>query len=221
MARIALFGANGGIGVHILREALGRGHHVTAVVRDPARLAGEEHERLTVVTGDATDPASAASVAAGHDALVSAIGGGYVDGAAHAALVVTAAKALTEGLRSLGDAAPSRGLFVVGGAGSLRTPGGDRVWDAQGIPELAVQIMRGQGAALDHYRTVTDVTWTYLSPAADIGPGERTGAYRTGRDDLVVDADGVSRISVADYAVALLDEIETPKHTGERFTVAY
>ncbi|WP_439675417.1 NAD(P)-dependent oxidoreductase [Embleya sp. MST-111070] len=221
MARIALFGANGGIGAHILREALGRGHHVTAVVRDPARLAGEEHERLTVVTGDATDPASAASVAAGHDALVSAIGGGYVDGAAHAALVVAAAKALTEGLRSLGDAAPARGLFVVGGAGSLRTPGGDRVWDAEGIPELAVQIMRGQGAALDHYRTVTDVTWTYLSPAADIGPGERTGAYRTGRDDLVVDADGVSRISVADYAVALLDEIETPKHTGERFTVAY
>ncbi|MGW9207783.1 NAD(P)-dependent oxidoreductase [Embleya sp. NPDC055664] len=221
MARIALFGANGGIGVHILREALGRGHHVTAVVRDPARLAGEEHERLTVVTGDATDPASAASVAAGHDALVSAIGGGYVDGVAHAALVVAAAKALTEGLRSLGDAAPARGLFVVGGAGSLRTPGGDRVWDAEGIPELAVQIMRGQGAALDHYRTVTDVTWTYLSPAADIGPGERTGVYRTGRDDLVVDADGVSRISVADYAVALLDEIETPKHTGERFTVAY
>ncbi|MFE3198906.1 NAD(P)-dependent oxidoreductase [Embleya sp. NPDC059237] len=221
MARIALFGANGGIGVHILREALGRGHHVTAVVRDPARLAGEEHERLTVVTGDATDPASAASVAAGHDALVSAIGGGYVDGVAHAVLVVAAAKALTEGLRSLGDAAPARGLFVVGGAGSLRTPGGDRVWDAEGVPELAVQIMRGQGAALDHYRTVTDVTWTYLSPAADIGPGERTGVYRTGRDDLVVDADGVSRISVADYAVALLDEIEAPKHTGERFTVAY
>lgn len=221
MARIALFGANGGIGVHILREALGRGHHVTAVVRDPARLAGEEHERLTVVTGDATDPASAASVAAGHDALVSAIGGGYADGVAHAALVVAAAKSLTEGLRSLGDAAPALGLFVVGGAGSLRTPGGGRVWDAEGIPESAVQIMRGQGAALDHYRTVTDVTWTYLSPAADIGPGERTGAYRTGRDDLVVDADGVSRISVADYAVALLDEIETPKHTGERFTVAY
>ncbi|MGC0419316.1 putative NADH-flavin reductase [Embleya sp. AB8] len=181
----------------------------------------ETHEKSTVVTGDVTDPGSVASIAAGHDAVVSAIGGDYVDGAAHAALVAAAAAALTEGLRSLGAEAPALGLFVVGGAGSLRLADGSRAWDGEGLPELAIQVMWGQGAALDHYRTVDDVTWTYLSPAADIGPGERTGAYRTGLDDLVVDADGVSRISVADYAVAMLDEIENPKHRGKRFTVAY
>ena len=110
---------------------------------------------------------------------------------------------------------------VVGGAGSLRTADGRQVWDADGLPELALQVMHGQGDALEHFRSVTDVDWTYLSPAADIGPGERTGTYRTGLDDLVTAADGTSRISVADYAVAMLDEIEQPGHTGKRFTVAY
>ncbi|MYW03879.1 NAD(P)H-binding protein [Streptomyces sp. SID3343] len=219
MAKIALFGANGGIGVHILREALRRGHDVTAVVRDPAKLAAEEHDRLAVLTGDVLDPRSVATAAAGHDALVSAVGGGYTDGAAHAALVVGAAASLAEGLRSLGPAAP--GLYVVGGAGSLRTADGRQVWDADGLPELALQVMRGQGDALEYFRSVADVDWTYLSPAADIGPGERTGAYRTGLDDLVTAADGTSRISVADYAVAMLDEIEQPRHLGKRFTVAY
>jgi putative NADH-flavin reductase len=219
MSSIAVFGANGAAGSHIVREALERGHTVTAVVRDPARLAVGAHPNLTVALGDVLDPDSVATVAAGHDVLVSAVGGGYVDGVAHAALVVEAAKALTEGLRTLGDAAP--GLYVVGGAGSLRTPDGGRVWDAEGLPELAVLVMRGQGDALDHYRATDGVTWTYLSPAADVGPGDRTGVYRTGLDDLVTDTEGVSRISWADYAVAMLDEIESPRHPSRRFTVAY
>ncbi|MFI9205778.1 NAD(P)-dependent oxidoreductase [Streptomyces sp. NPDC053048] len=214
MAKIALFGATGTIGSRVLREALDRGHQVTAVVRDPAKLT-ESHANLTVTTGDVLDPASVAEVAQGQDVVVSAVGGG--DGPGHVATIEPAAKSLVTGLRTLGDAAPR--LVAVGGAGSLRTPDGKQVWDAEGLPEFLLQIMHAHGDALDFYRTVSDVRWTNLSPAGLIEPGERTGTYRTSLDDLVVDADGKSRISAEDYAVALIDEIETPKHVGERFTV--
>ncbi|MGK5641053.1 NAD(P)-dependent oxidoreductase [Streptomyces sp. URMC 126] len=215
MAKIALFGANGTIGSRVLREALDRGHQVTAVVRDPAKLT-QEHENLTVTTGDVLDPASVAAVAQGQDVVVSAVGGG--DGPGHVATIKPAAESLVAGLRTLGDTAPR--LIAVGGAGSLRTPDGKRVWDAEGLPEFLLQIMHAHGDALDFYRTVTDVRWTNLSPAGLIEPGERTGTYRTGLDDLVVDENGKSRISAEDYAVALVDEIEKPRHIGERFTVA-
>ncbi|KAB7848310.1 NAD(P)-dependent oxidoreductase [Streptomyces mobaraensis] len=215
MAKIALFGANGTIGSRVLREALDRGHQVTAVVRDPAKLT-EQHPNLTVTTGDVLDPQSVAAVAQGQDVVVSAVGGG--DGPGHLATIKPAAESLVAGLRTLGDAAPR--LIAVGGAGSLRTPDGKQVWDAEGLPEFLLQIMHAHGDALDFYRTVTDVRWTNLSPAGLIEPGERTGTYRTGLDDLVVDENGKSRISVEDYAVALVDEIEEPRHIGERFTVA-
>ncbi|MGK5730562.1 NAD(P)-dependent oxidoreductase [Streptomyces sp. URMC 124] len=214
MAKIALFGANGTIGSRVLREALDRGHQVTAVVRDPAKLT-EKHENLTVVTGDVLDPRSVEAVAQGQDVVVSAVGGG--DGPGHVATIEPAAKSLVAGVRALGDKAPR--LITVGGAGSLRTPDGKQVWDAEGLPEFLLQIMHAHGDALDYYRTVTDVRWTNLSPAGLIEPGERTGTYRTALDDLVVDGNGKSRISAEDYAVALVDEIEEANHIGERFTV--
>ncbi|MEE1815685.1 NAD(P)H-binding protein [Streptomyces sp. SP18ES09] len=214
MSKIALFGASGTIGSRVRREALGRGHQVTAVVRDPRKIT-EEHPALTVVTGDVLEAASVAAVAEGQDVVVSAVGGG--DGPGHQATIKPAAEALVEGLRSLGTDAPR--LIAVGGAGSLRTPDGAQVWDADGLPEFVLQIMHAHGDALDFYRTVGDVRWTCLSPAAQIEPGERTGRYRTAVDDLIVGADGQSRISVEDYAVALIDEIEDPRHVGERFTV--
>ncbi|KNB49240.1 NAD(P)-dependent oxidoreductase [Streptomyces caatingaensis] len=217
MAKIALFGANGMIGSRVLREALDRGHQVTAVVRDPSKVT-VEHPALTVVTGDVLDPASVAAVAEGQDVVVSAVGGGSGDGPGHLATIKPAAESLVAGLRTLGDAAPR--LIAVGGAGSLRTPDGKQVWDAEGLPEFLLQIMHAHGDALDFYRTVTDVRWTNVSPAATIEPGERTGTYRTALDDLVVDENGKSRISAQDYAVALIDEIEKPQHVGERFTVA-
>ncbi len=158
-----------------------------------------------------------AAVAQGQDVLVSAVGGG--DGPGHIATIKPSAESLVAGLRTLGEAAPR--LISVGGAGSLRTPDGKQVWDAAGLPEFLLQIMHAHGDALDFYRTVSDVRWTNVSPAALIEPGERTGAYRTALDDLVADAEGVSRISAEDYAVALLDEIEKPQHIGERFTVGY
>lgn len=216
MAKIALFGATGTIGSRTLGEALRRGHQVTAVVRDPAKLTLTD-PGLTVVTGDVLDPGRVAEVAAGQDVVISAVGGG--DGPGHIATIKPSAEALVSGLRTLGDAAPR--LIMVGGAGSLRTPDGKQVWDAEGLPEFLLQIMHAHGDALDFCRTVSDVRWTNLSPAATIEPGERTGTYRIALDDLVVDADGTSRISAEDYAVALLDEVERPRHLGRRFTVGY
>ncbi|WP_407286639.1 NAD(P)-dependent oxidoreductase [Streptomyces sp. BP-8] len=216
MSTIALFGATGTIGSRILDEALQRGHQVTAVVRDPAKIT-TTHPNLTVTTGDILAPASVAAAAKGQDVLVSAVGGG--DGPGHIATIEPAAESLVAGLRTLGDAAPR--LIAVGGAGSLRTPDGTQVWDAEGLPEFLLQIMHAHGDALDFYRTVSDVRWTNLSPAATIAPGERTGGYRTATDELVTAADGSSRISTEDYAVAVLDEIERPRHIGERFTVGY
>jgi len=216
MSSITLYGATGTIGSRILREALDRGHQVTAVVRDPAKLT-ETHPGLTVSTGDVLDAESVADLAKGRDVVVSAVGGG--DGPGHLATIAPAAEALVAGLRTLGANAPR--LIAVGGAGSLRTPDGRQVWDTEGLPEFLLQIMHAHGDALDFYRTVTDVRWTNLSPAALIERGERTGEYRTALEDLVLDAEGGSRISAEDYAVALVDEIERPQHRGERFTVGY
>ncbi|MER7846423.1 NAD(P)H-binding protein [Kitasatospora sp. NPDC096077] len=211
MAGIAVIGANGTIGSAVVAEAAARGHEVVAVVRDPEHYRGPA---VAVVRGDVLDPADVARVAAGRDALVSAVGGG--DGPGHLALIEPAARSLVAGLRTLADAAPR--LLAVGGAGSLETAPGVRVWDAPGLAEPILQIMHAHGAALDYYRTVSDLRWTVLSPAAEIGPGERTGRYRTGLEQLLFDASGRSRISVPDYAVALVDEIEQPEHIGERFT---
>ncbi|WP_017626700.1 NAD(P)-dependent oxidoreductase [Nocardiopsis chromatogenes] len=216
MADIAVIGANGTIGSRIVDEALRRGHTVTAVVRDPAKIDRTD-DGLTVATGEVLDTAAVAEAAKGKDVLVSAIGGG--DGAGHKALIEPSARALVEALRSLGDRAPR--LIMVGGAGSLRTADGSQVWDAPGLPDWLLDIMHAHGDALDFLRTVSDVRWTSLSPAAHIAPGERTGAYRTATETLVADGEGESRISAEDYAVALIDEVETPAHVGERFTVGY
>ncbi|MEY9848027.1 putative NADH-flavin reductase [Streptacidiphilus sp. BW17] len=216
MAKIAVIGAKGTIGTRIVTEALRRGHQVTAVVREPEGYAAPQGVR--VVAGDVLDPASVAKVAAGQDVLVSAVGGGGGDGPGHLATIEPAARSLVEGLRGLGAAAPR--LIAVGGAGSLETAPGVQVWDTPGLPEWLLQIMHAHGDAQAYYNGVDDVVWTVLSPSGTIEPGERSGAYRTGLEQLVVDADGKSYITCEDYAVALLDEIEKPAHLGRRFTVA-
>ncbi|MFJ9691663.1 NAD(P)-dependent oxidoreductase [Kitasatospora sp. NPDC101183] len=211
MAAIAVIGANGTIGGAVVEEAVARGHEVTAVVRDPDRFRGDA---AFVERGDVLSPADVARAAARQDVLVSAVGGG--DGPGHVALIEPAARSLVEGLRTLGGAAPR--LIAVGGAGSLETAPGVLVWDEPALPEPVLQIMHAHGAALDYYRTVTDLRWTVLSPAADIHPGARSGRYHTGLDLLLTDLHGRSRITVPDYAAALVDEIEQPEHIGERFT---
>ena len=219
MARIALFGATGMIGGRILSEALDRGHDVVAVVHR-AKLT-RPHPALRVVTGDVLDPASVISAATGQDVVVSAAGGGHGDVAGHLATAEPAARSLVAGLRALDSGPAGPRLITVGGAGSLRTAGDKRLWDAEGLSEPLRQIMRAGGDALDYLRAITDVRWTMISPPALIGPGSRTGKYRSALDGLIIDADGKSRVSTEDFAVAVVDEIEHARHVNERFTLGY
>lgn len=216
MVRIAVFGATGRIGSRIIAEALRRGHVVTAVVRDVTKTIDFD-PRVQVSVGDALDADSVKHVALEHDVVVSAVGGG--SGPGNQAIIAPAARSLVEGLRAVGEGAPR--LVTVGGAGSLRTRDGNQVWDRPGLPEDVLQTMRAHGDALDFYRTIEDLDWSNISPAAKIQPGQRTGTYRTSDEELLTDEDGNSVISFEDYAVAVLDEIETPQHRRQRFTIAY
>lgn len=213
--RIIVYGASGNIGRPVTEELLRRGHTVTAVTRG-GRIDGLAHQALTVATGDVTDAAAVADLAAGHDAVLSAVGP-RVGREDDRATIVGAARALVEGLR---DAGVTR-LVTIGGAGSLRTAAGSRVMDAPDFPALWKANAEAQSEALDLYRACTGIDWTYVSPAAVIGAGDRTGTYRTGGDTLLTDGDGDSRISYADYAIALADALENGTAIRRRITVAY
>jgi putative NADH-flavin reductase len=129
--------------------------------------------------------------------------------------------ALNAALVEAARAAGVRRLVIVGGAGSLEVAPGQAVVDQPGFPEAVVAEARAHSDALDFYRTVDDLDWTYISPAADIAPGARTGVFRLGGDQLLTDEHGNSRISAEDYAIALVDELETPAHPRARMSVAY
>jgi len=207
--KLAVYGAGGTIGRRITQEALRRGHQITAVVRNPARFeAGSP--AVEVVKGDVLDPASVAKAVAGHDAVTSAVGPGH----GRPEMLVDAARSLLQGVKQAGV----RRLVVVGGAGSLEVAGVQLV-DAPDFPAVWRAPALAHWDALAVYRT-SDLDWTYFSPAAIIEPGERTGRYQSGADRLLVDAKGESRISAEDFAVALVDELERPKHIRERITVA-
>lgn len=211
--RIAIFGAGGWVGGTVVREALSRGHAVTVVVRDPTRQL--KHERVEVATADATDAAQVASAVAGH-AVVASISGRRD---ANHAVVPAAARALLAGLAQAGI----KRLLWVGGAGSLEVARGVRLIDT---PQFPAEVKPESAAAIEALQvfrdsTFDDVQWSYLSPPAMLEAGQRTGRYRTGGDQLLKDEKGESRISVEDYAVALVDELERPAHIRQRFTVAY
>jgi len=211
--KIALFGATGHIGQGILDEALARGYDVVAVVRDPSRLP-QKNARLTVVTGDVAKPESWTDAVRGADAAVASLSArrdqdfDTVPGNARVLL------------DNLPKADVSR-LFWVGGAGTLEVAPGKRVIDDPHFPAAWKPEAEAQGKALEVFRASKGTTWTYLSPAALIEPGERTGKYRVGGEQLLVDAEGNSRISIADYAVGLLDRVEKRDAENKRITLAY
>jgi putative NADH-flavin reductase len=209
---IALFGATGMVGSAILAEALARGHQVTAIVRRPERIA--PNPAVRALAGDATDAASVAATVAGADVVVSA----YSPGSGNQDELSANAAALLAGLAQ----AEVRRLIVVGGAGSLETNGGLLV-DQPGFPEMYRDRANAQKRQLDLLRGAvhTPVRWTFVSPAAMIAPGERTGVFRVGGDQLMVDATGASRISAEDFAIAILDEVERPGAPNRRISVAY
>lgn len=211
--KIALFGAGGAIGQSIAEEALSRGHQVTAVVRDPSKFK-LVNEKLTVVKGDAADAESVAKTVAGHDAAISAVGPTGAD--TDQGFLVKVAHSLINGLKKAGV---SR-LVVVGGAGSLEVAPGVQLVDAPVFPAAWRGIALAHRDSLDVFRTA-DLDWTYISPAAYIEPGERTGRYRKGTTQLITDEQGNSRISIPDYAIALLDEVENATLLRSQMTIAY
>lgn len=213
--KITVFGGGGMIGQRVVREALDRGHQVRIVARDPSRVQ-EKHERLAIVQGDALDSRRVAELAAGQHVLVSSVGSARAT-TPDPTVYRKAAESLVSALRTLGAKAPR--LIVVGGVGSLEDGSGQMILDR--VPPERRPEHLGQKVALDYYRTVSDVQWTYLSPPGSIAPGPRTGVFRLGDDRVIIDDKGQSHISMEDYAVALINEAERPQHIGRRFTVGY
>jgi putative NADH-flavin reductase len=215
--KIALIGATGFVGTASLAELLARHHDVTALSRDPARLTS--HPRLTVCPLDVYNPAAVAAAVAGHDAVVSAFNPGWNEPDLYA-LFIKGSEAIERGVEASGV----KRLLVVGGAGSLFVAPGLQLVDspdfASHVPANIVPGARAARDALAALSANTILEWTFLSPPAMLGPGERSGSYRVGGNDLLM-ADGQpAGISVADLAVAIVDELEHPRHPRARFTVA-
>ncbi|MEV0522385.1 NAD(P)H-binding protein [Streptomyces sp. NPDC050439] len=211
---ITVFGAAGNVGRRVVTEAVARGHEVTAVVRDPAR-ASALPGAARIRSGDAAEPHTVAVLAAAQDLVITATR--PAPGREPELAAVT--RALLTGLHATGVR-----LLLVGGAAGLTLPGtdGTLVVDAPDFPPSLRPIALACNEQLDACRTTAhDVDWAYLSPPSLLEPGERTGRFRLGTDELIVDAQGISALSMEDLAVALLDEAEHPKHHRARFTAAY
>ncbi|GER91932.1 hypothetical protein KDW_60940 [Dictyobacter vulcani] len=212
-AKIALFGATGMIGQRVLNEALRRGHPVTAIVRDPASM-DLSNPNLMVVAGDVMDVESIAQKVVGHDVVVSTLGPGLD---ADPEKLVTITRSLLEGVRHSGI----KRVIAVGGAGSLEVAPGVQLADTPQFPPAWKGIASAHRDALDVYKQEQKLDWVNVSPAALIEPGTRTGQYRTGTDQLLTNAHGESKISAEDFAVAIIDEVEQPHFSRQRFCVAY
>lgn len=211
--KIALIGASGFIGSALREEALHRGHQVKALVTQPERIAARPN--LTVEKSDVLDSQALTEQLRGADVVLSAFSG-------HAQQDVRGY--YVQGFDSILAATQAAGverLLVVGGAGSLEVAPGKLLIDTPDFPAEYKTSAEGAKAALERLRDQDAQTWTFLSPAAEIFPGEHTGNFRLGSDQLLIDAEGNSLISVQDYAIAMLDEAEEPRHLNQRFCVAY
>ena len=202
--KIALIGATGFIGSRLLAELTKRGHEVTAIVRNPEKVP--QGAGVSAKKGDVYDKDGLAALLAGHDAVISAVH--YT--ASDPTVLLAAVK--QSGVKR---------YLVVGGAGSLEVAPGVKLFDTEEFPAIYLDEARKGGAYLDLLKGESGLDWTFLSPSALIEPGERTGQFRLGKDQLLVDDKGQSRISAEDYAIALVDELEKPAHTRQRFTVGY
>lgn len=210
---IALIGASGFIGSALRKEALARDHQVTALVTNPQKL--EAAANLKVVKTDVNDITALTMQLRGHDVVLSAFSG-------HAQADTLAY--YLRGFRAIVTATKEAGvarLLVVGGAGSLDVAPGVQLLDTPTFPEIYKPTAEGARQALALLREEATLNWTMLSPSAVIAPGERTGQFRLGTDQLLSNAAGESRISVEDYAQAMIDELEKPAHARRRFTVGY
>ena len=220
--RILLYGATGKIGSHVVNEALNRNHLVTAVSRKPSSIT-QTHEHLSAVKGDILDIENIRQLLGGQDVVIVSVRG--VVGKSkdpNQSLQRLAVGNIVNVLREMGDEAPR--LIHVGGAGSLEVKPG--VLYADKLPKLflpkSLEVeIAGQILALQYLRSIDDVNWTYATPPKNLTNGKRTGEFRIGGDQVMEDSRGRSRVSRADFAVALIDEAENAKHVRERFSVAY
>lgn len=201
--KVAVLGASGRAGSEITKELAARGHQVLAIARKPGAIPAVEG--VSPVAGDASDGAWLAHLIGGSDAVISAL---HFD---------VPAETLLGALKTAG--VPR--LLVTGGAGSLEVAPGVRLIDTPEFREEWKVVAQGGITFLDALRGERQIDWTFLSPPALIEETPRLGRYRTGADQLLVDDKGESRISFADYAIAMVDELEQPKHSRARFTVAY
>lgn len=201
--KVAVLGASGRAGSEITRELAARDHAVLAIARKPEAIP--EAAGVTAAAGDASDPAALADLIRGSDAVISAL---HFD--------VTAATLLS----ALRQAGVGR-LLVTGGAASLKVASGERMIDTPDFPEDWKGFAMGGIAFLEALREEEEIDWTFFSPAALIFEGPRLGTFRLGGDQLITDAAGDSRISFADYAIAMVDELEQHRHGRARFTIGY
>jgi putative NADH-flavin reductase len=216
MKKIVLIGASGFIGSAILKEALERGHKVVAIVRNPEKVK-ITHKNLVVKQGDVSSAELVAELSKGADAVISAYNPGWKNPNITEETLKVYPKIL-EGVRIAGVGR----FLVVGGAGSLFIQPGKRLMDAGIIPDSFLPPVKALASFyLDILTKEKSIDWVFFSPAGNIAPGERTGKFRLGKDDMVTDSEGKSNISVEDYAVAMIDELEKPAHHRERFTIGY
>lgn len=216
MKKIVIIGATGYVGSAILKEALGRGHQVKAIVRDPSKLT-LIHPHLKVVGGSVTDTDFLSRELAKSDAVISAFNPGWSNPNIY--------EETLEGYGSILCAVRNSGVhrfLMVGGAGSLLVAPGRQLMDEPDVPKKLLPGIRGMAKVYtDLLLPEKSVDWVFLSPAANMAPGERTGKFRLGKDELIVDESGDSNISVEDFAVAMIDELELEKHHQKRFTLGY
>ena len=202
--KIAIIGATGNVGTRLVNEALNRHHAVTAIARDTSKLAARPG--LSPTVGDVTKPDALVPLLKGHDAIISSLRFQGSD-----------PQQLIELVRHSGV----KRYLVVGGAASLEIAPGQILLNAPNFPPAYKPEATAGKEFLDALRKVNDLDWTFLSPSAFFGPGERTGKFRRSDNTLLTAADGKSSISYEDYAIAMLDEIEKPQHIRGRFTVGY
>ena len=202
--KIAVIGASGNAGSRITAELARRGHSVTAIARNASKLG--ERAGVTTSNVDVLDGSALQQAVAGHDAVFSAA---HFTGIPAAAIIDPVKKA---GVKR---------LLVVGGAGSLFVAPGLKLIDTPSFPAQYKPEAAAGGVYLEALRQERELDWTFLSPSALFDGAERTGKFRLGKDELLVGADGKSRISFPDFAIAFIDELESPAHSRQRFTVGY
>ncbi|MGL5272601.1 MAG: NAD(P)-dependent oxidoreductase [Phocaeicola sp.] len=216
MKKVTIIGASGFVGSAILNEALSRGYEVRAIVRNPEKVT-VTNSQLEVVKADITDENNLVDLLCGEEKLISA----YNPGWANPNIYDETLKGYPIILNAAKRADVKR-LLIVGGAGTLFVAPNLRVVDSGAIP---AEIMGGVKSLGEFYLNTLmsekEIDWVFFSPAGNLAPGERTGNYRLGKDDLILDAQGASNISVEDYAKAMIDELEAPAHHYERFTIGY